>query len=84
MKAFATIGLGSLGSISFQHAINALPADRPHGVSTDCWLRLDERLGLVIDSLQPAGGTVAGHFMVKHSGVWHRLALTAEDRPTPP
>jgi hypothetical protein len=75
MKAFATIGLGSLGSISFQHAIHALPADRPYGVPADCWVRLDEKLGLVIDSLQPEGGSVSGHFMVKQDGVWHRLAL---------
>ena len=82
MKAFATIGLGSLGSISFQHAIHALPADRPHGVTTDCWIRLDDRLGLVIDSLQPDGGTLRGHFMVKHAGVWHRLNTEAEARAT--
>jgi len=75
MKAFATIGLGSLGSISFQHAIHALPSDRPHGVPADCWIRLDEKLGLVIDSLQPEGGTVSGHLMVKQHDAWHRLAL---------
>lgn len=78
MKAFATIGLGSLGSISFQHAIEALPADRPYGVAPDAWIRLDEKLGLVIDSLQPAGGGISGKFMVKHGGAWHRLALSAE------
>ena len=77
MKAFATIGLGSLGSISFQHAINALPADRPHGVPPDCWIRLDEKLGLVIDTQQSAGG-LGGHFMVKQGSMWHRLALKAE------
>jgi hypothetical protein len=77
MKAFATIGLGSLGSISFQHAIHALPADRPHGVAPDNWVRLDDKLGLVIDSMQPEGGIVAGHLMVKHAGVWHPLALKA-------
>jgi len=83
MKAFATIGLGSLGSLSFQHAIHALPADRPHGVAPDCWIRLDENLGLVIDSLQPANGALNGHFRVKQAGVWHRLALTVENRATP-
>src|SRR6185312_232072 len=53
MKAFATIGLGSLGSISFQHAISALPADRPHGVAPDSWVRLDEKVGLVICAQRP-------------------------------
>jgi hypothetical protein len=76
MKAFATIGLGSLGSISFQHAIHALPADRPHGIAPDCWVRLDDKLGLVIDSM-PAEGSVTGRFMVKQAGVWHPLALKA-------
>jgi hypothetical protein len=72
MKAFATIGLGSLGSISFQHAVHALPADRPHGVTADCWIRLDEKLGLVIDTAQSAGD-ITGHFMVKQGGMWLRL-----------
>ncbi len=72
MKAFATIGLGSLGSITFQHAISALPADRPHGVTADCWIRLDEKLGLVID---PSSGGLTGHFMVKQGGMWQHLAL---------
>jgi hypothetical protein len=75
MKAFATIGLGSLGSISFQHAIQALPADRPHGVAADCWVRLDDKLGLVIDSMPPEGGSVTGRFMVKQAGTWHPLTL---------
>ena len=77
MKTFATFGLGSLGSISFQHAIQALPADRPHGVTADCWIRLDEKLGLVIDTAQSAGGA-SGYFMVKHGGIWHRLLLRTE------
>jgi hypothetical protein len=83
MKAFATIGLGSLGSISFQHAIHALPADRPHGVSADCWIRIDEKLGLVIDSLQPEGGGFTGRFMIRQSGMWHRLSLKANDASPP-
>ena len=74
MKAFATIGLGSLGSISFQHAIRALPADRPHGVAPDCWIRLDENLGLVIDTLQ-SSGSLSGYFMAKQAGTWHRLRI---------
>ncbi|MEJ0038540.1 MAG: hypothetical protein WDO68_21105 [Gammaproteobacteria bacterium] len=77
MKTFATFGLGSLGSISFQHAIHALPADRPHGVATDCWIRLDGKLGLVIDATQSASG-LSGHFMVKHGGIWQRLTLKTE------
>jgi hypothetical protein len=77
MKAFATIGLGSLGSISFQHAIHALPADRPHGVAPDCWIRLDEKLGIVLDSVQ-AGSGASGRLMVKHDGMWHRLTLKAD------
>ena len=77
MKTFATFGLGSLGSISFQHAIHALPADRPHGIAPDCWIRLDEKLGLVIDTAQSAGGA-SGYFMVKQGGIWHRLLLRTE------
>jgi hypothetical protein len=73
MKAFATIGLGSLGSISFQHAIHALPADRPHGVAADSWIRLDEKLGLVITGQRPDGAGISGYFMVRQSGMWHRL-----------
>jgi hypothetical protein len=77
MKAFATIGLGSLGSISFQHAINALPADRPHGVSSDAWIRLDEKLGVVIASRRPNNNGITGYFMVKEGGSWHRLVTEA-------
>jgi hypothetical protein len=77
MKAFATIGLGSLGSISFQHAIHALPADRPHGIAPDCWVRLDDKLGLVIDSMPAEGGCVTGRLMVKQAGIWHPLSLKA-------
>ena len=77
MRTFATFGLGSLGSISFQHAIHALPADRPYGIASDCWIRLDEKLGLVIESSQSAAG-VTGYFMVKHAGTWQRLALKSE------
>jgi hypothetical protein len=76
MRTFATFGLGSLGSISFQHSIHTLPADRPHGVASDCWIRLDERLGLVIDGAQSAGAS--GYFMVKQAGIWQRLALKSE------
>jgi hypothetical protein len=81
MKAFATIGLGSLGSISFQHAINALPADRPHGVSSDAWIRLDERLGVVIAARRPNGTGITGYFMVKEGGSWHRLITEGGSEP---
>lgn len=73
MKAFATIGLGSLGSISFQHAIHALPADRPHGIAPDAWIRIDERLGLVVAGRKPGGAGISGYFMVKEGGAWQRL-----------
>lgn len=76
MRTFATFGLGSLGSISFQHAIHAFGADLPHGVAADCWIRLDENLGLVVDRTQSAG--LSGYFMVKHAGIWQRLALKSE------
>ena len=73
MKAFATIGLGSLGSISFQHAITASGADRPYGIGADAWVRLDERLGLVITST--GGSAASGYFMIKHDNVWQRLSI---------
>jgi hypothetical protein len=40
-------------------------------------MRLDDRLGLVIDTAQSAGG-VAGYFMVKQAGIWQRLTLKTE------
>ena len=73
MKAFATIGLGSLGSISFQHAITASGADRPYGIGADVWVRLDERLGLVITAT--GGAAASGYFMIKHDKVWQRLNI---------
>jgi hypothetical protein len=83
MKAFATIGLGSLGSISFQHAISALPADRPHGIPSDSWIRLDERLGVVIGAARPNTTGIPGYFMVKQSGIWHPLLTTPNTTETP-
>jgi len=80
MKAFATIGLGSLGSISFQHAVTTSGADRPYGIGADAWLRLDDRLGLVITST--GGAAATGYFMVKHDNVWQRLNIEAKS-PTP-
>jgi len=73
MKAFATIGLGSLGSISFQHAITASGAERPYGIGAESWIRLDERLGLVVTST--GGATASGYFMIKHDNVWQRLNI---------
>jgi hypothetical protein len=72
MKAFATIGLGSLGSISFQQAIHATGADRPYGIAADAWLSLDNHIGLVITSRSP---TATGYFMLKHDNVWTRLSI---------
>ena len=80
MKAFATIGLGSLGSISFQHAISALPADRPYGVAPNAWIRLDENLGVVIGTQRPNTPGVPGYFMVKQQGSWHPLLTEAPPR----
>lgn len=77
MKAFATIDLGPLGSVSFHHAIEATPRDLPHGVTAENWLRLDENLGLVIEPTQ-AQGAFTGRFMVKRSGIWHRLSIRTE------
>ena len=73
MKAFATIGLGSLGSISFQHAITASGTDRPYGIGADVWIRLDERLGLVVTAT--GGATASGYFMIKHDNIWQRLII---------
>lgn len=81
MKAFATIGLGSLGSISFQHAIHALPADRPHGVAPDAWIRLDDKLGVVIASRKPNSNGISGYFVVKEGGSWHRLITEGSPEP---
>ena len=72
MKAFATIGLGSLGSISFQHAIHASGADRPYGITADSWIRLENNLGLVVTSRTP---TPTAYFMLKHDNVWTRLTV---------
>jgi hypothetical protein len=75
MKAFATIGIGSLGSISFQHAVHASRADRPYGIAADSWIRLDDHLGLVITS---RGATATGYFMLRHDNVWAPLHLESK------
>ena len=81
MKAFATLGLGSLGSISFQHAITASGADRPYGISADAWIRLDDRLGLVVTS---TGAAASGYFMIKHDNVWQRLNIETKSPAAAP
>jgi hypothetical protein len=88
MRSFASIKLGSLGSLSIQHSISAT-ADRPPGISPDGWIRLDENLGIVVDA--PATSATAstaaalpaatGYFMVKHGGLWRRLNLEAQPAP---
>jgi len=79
MKSFASIRLGSLGSISVQHSITS-DADRPPGVTADAWVRLEDNLGLVVVPPQnaPASAgppTASGYFMVKYNGYWMRLRL---------
>lgn len=86
MKAFATFGLGPLGSISFQHAVHLSGAARPHGVAENNWIRLDDRLGLVI-ATRGQDGAVRGYFMLRQGETWHRLvepgaAEAPSDRPT--
>ena len=88
MRSFASIKLGSLGSLSIQHSISAT-ADRPPGISPDGWIRLDENLGIVVHA--PATSATAstaaeppaatGYFMVKHGGLWLRLNLEAQPAP---
>lgn len=72
MKAFATIGLGSLGTLTFQHSVHASRPDRPHGVAPGAWLPLDENFGVVI-SRSSANGAIGGYFMVKQNGAWRRF-----------
>jgi hypothetical protein len=87
MRSFASIKLGSLGSLSIQHSISAT-ADRPPGISPDGWIRLDENLGIVVHAPATATATptatastaaeppaATGYFMVKHGGLWLRLNL---------
>lgn len=83
MKSFASIKLGSLGSLSFQHSISTT-ADRPPGISPEAWIRLDENLGIVVNAPATSAATAAaapaatGYFMVKHGGLWLRLNLEAQ------
>lgn len=76
MKSFASIRLGSLGSISLQHTITR-ESDRPPGIAPECWIRLDENLGLVVTppALGSAANVATGHLMFKHNGYWLRLQL---------
>ena len=78
MKTFATIGIGSLGSISIQHSIFSSWDDRPAGVSATDWVRVSEDLGLVITSRQrnptaERAPCVEGYFVVRVAGSWLRL-----------
>ena len=86
MKSFASIRLGSLGSISVQHSITS-NADRPAGIAADAWIRLEDNLGIVV--IPPQSGTASsgpavasGYLMVKHNGYWVRLQLENALSPT--
>jgi hypothetical protein len=76
MRSFASFGIGPLGSISIQHTIGSADSDRPAGISSDAWIRLQDTVGIVITSRQ-TGATLSpratGYFVVKHDGVWLRL-----------
>ncbi len=86
MRSFASIKLGSLGSLSFQHSISA-SADRPPGIAPDAWIRLDENLGIVVNAPATPAATAAaapaatGYLMVKHGSEWMRLNLEAQAPP---
>jgi hypothetical protein len=78
MKSFASFGIGSLGSISIQHTIGGADSDRPAGISSDAWIRLQDAVGIVITSRQTTATAAlppraTGYFVVKHDGVWLRL-----------
>jgi hypothetical protein len=89
MRSFASIKLGSLGSLSIQHSISAT-ADRPPGISPDEWIRLDENLGIVVHAPATSTATAStaaappaatGYLMVKHGGLWLRLNLEGQPAP---
>jgi hypothetical protein len=83
LKSYASIKLGSLGSLSIQHSISA-HADRPPGVAADEWICLEENLGIVITPPQTSGSAAAsatGYMMLKRKGVWVRLDLNASSGP---
>jgi hypothetical protein len=78
MRSFATIGIGSLGSISIQHTMRLSASERPPGIVSDAWIRIEEDVGIVITSRQLAATTTlppcaTGYFMVRHGGFWLRL-----------
>jgi hypothetical protein len=88
MKTFATIGIGSLGSISIQHSMFSSWDDRPAGVGAADWVRVSEELGLVITSRQrnPTAERppcVEGYFVVRVAGAWLRLQEEAGQKPPP-
>ncbi len=83
MKSFASIRLGSLGSLSIQHSISR-DSDRPPGVARDAWIRLEENLGVVIEprtSSAAGSASATGHMMVKQNGSWVRLILEPQTGP---
>ena len=86
MKSFASIRLGSLGSLNIQHSISR-DSDRPPGVARDAWIRLEENLGVVIapPASSAAGAatppSATGHMMVKQNGSWVRLILEPQTGP---
>lgn len=85
MRSFASIKLGSLGSLNIHHSISS-GSDRPAGVAADAWIRLEENLGLVITAPHGANASAAaaasgtppaasGYLVFKHNGFWMRLNL---------
>ena len=41
------------------------------------WIRLDEKLGVVIASRRPNTNGISGYFLVKEAGSWYRLITDA-------
>jgi hypothetical protein len=84
MRTFATVGIGSLGSITVQHSVRSSASDRPPGIPQSAWIRLEEDAGIVITSAESAVGAAlppcaTGYLMVRHGGCWLRL----RDDPAP-
>ena len=78
MRAFATIGVGSLGSISIQHTMCSVAPELPPGIWAEAWIRIDENRGIVITlshtvAAAPLAELETGYFMVRDSGVWLRV-----------
>ena len=78
MRAFATIGVGSPGSISIRHTMCSVAPELPRGIWTEAWVRIDENHGIVITlshtvATAPLAELESGYFMVRDSGVWLRV-----------